>query len=230
MLKTYKNPEYIYSLSNKELKDYYDCYSHHHFNRHFCKSDNQTINSSCFDRSCPCYCNSDEHYCTTHGENLEESTNEPSLIVCEHFVPSYTSKMDQINDIKKDIGNLKKSKLFMKQAMKELDEFLDKKPKSKENLNEVEEFYRSNKFIGSSLNVKSLQKNLPRTDIKPAKYIIELNEQNEYPIYGSALFSYDNKQIFADKELVAKEEKLKILKKPFLKPRPKTSVVFCKEK
>lgn len=242
MHRSYKNPDFIYNLTNKELKDYYACYSHHHFNRKYCKS-NESLDTgrSVNDRSCPCICDPANHYCTSRhlgltnrhefnasGDSINNTEIDQALIVCEHYSPSYTSKQDQINDINKNVYDLKKSKVIMKQTMKEIDRLLDLGARPNDDgLNEVERFYRSEKFIGSSMKISSLNKNLPRNDVKPAKHLIELGTQNQHSLYGNPLFDFHNRNVFADRDILENDLKFRKYK---LKPRPMTSVILCKQK
>ncbi|CAF1018733.1 unnamed protein product [Brachionus calyciflorus] len=189
MIRSYKNPDFIYNLSPKELENYYKCYSHHHFNRHKCQSESDTILDKTY--QCVCKINSDKHFCTC--KNLEQKNDKAimqndSLMLCEYIRPSYTSKEDQIKDMTKMIIDLKKSKLLMRQTMKDLDSLIEIEKKA-DSLNEVEKFYRSDKFIGSSLKISLCKDELPRSDIKPAKYIYELNSLNDVPLLGNSIFS-----------------------------------------
>ena len=251
MIRSYKNPDYIYSLNNKELKDYYDCLSHHHFQRHFC---NLNTTRSTQEHECPCNCQhgqKHDHFCTGLSQSatfrhLNDSQNDeslantsysfydPSLVVCENYPPSYTLKEEQIKVLNKDLKDLKKSKQVMKKALNDLDKLLDNfNDKKDDGLNEVERFYRSDKFIGSSMNITSLKKFLPRTDIRPAQHTIEPKDEEraKLALYGNAIYQLDNREIFADSELLEKEKKLK--KPPpsvDLKLVPTTAVIYCNKK
>ena len=275
--KSYKNAEYIYSLSNKELVDYYNCYGHHHFSRKFCKSDNNAKNLN--PGECPCTCGhgqKHDHFCT--GLSLNAKLNEslatgetssmrcncdqiqmqekldsqllarkfytPSITVCENFAPSFTLKEDQLTSINKDIHLLKKSKALMRQNLKDLDKLLDESCADKHvidkyaGLNEVERFYRSEKFIGSSMNIKSLAHNLPRTDIRPSKYVTELKELELSEVNmrelermnSNAIYSFRSKDIFTDSDILENRRKLQKPKvDPLLKLRPKTAIIHRSE-
>ncbi len=227
MLKSYKNKEFISSLNAKELKDYYDCYFHHHSSRNKCNTKINEIKLNESDDCCPCTKETNEnngHFCTGHRETClchNDSclvSNSHSLIVCENYAPSYTSKTDQIQTLKREVTQIKESKQLLKQAMKDLDKLLNENEPKKsdlDHLNEVEKFYRSNKFIGSSLNIKTLHKDLPRQDIKPSKYIFNqnLNHHKLVPVYATSLFSFYDRNTFTDKELLEKEAALKPKKK-----------------
>ena len=241
------------NLSGEELKRYYDCYSHHHFNRHNCTksldSGNRTISSR---MQCPCCPDSfDEahlnHFCTgysfdlsaitddlshtNHDLNCTHSDLQHSLILCENFRPSFTSKRDQIDFLKRDIKLVRTSKNILKKTIEDLDRVLDEfKEKSDEDgLNEVEKFYRSKKFIGSSMKIKSFKNCLPRKDIKPGKFIIETkNKIANSPDFGSAIFSLKDKNIFVDSDIL-ENEKIKI-KKPDIKVRAKSAIISMRPK
>lgn len=221
MIRSYKNKEFISQLNTKELKDYYDCYTHHHGSRHSCQENKQ---STVKDENCPCvddvdhFCTGQKDLCSCFQASLRNrddkcsATNEHSLIVCENYSPSYTSKNDQIKTLKKEVSQIRKSKQLLKKAMQDLDKLLNEDNENQDDdLDEVEKFYRSNKFIGSSMNIKSLNKNLPRLDIKPAKYVHNqnVNSHKTYPEFGTSLFSYYDKNIFADKEILEKEAALR---------------------
>lgn len=91
---------------------------------------------------------------------------------------------------------LKKSKSIKLQAMRDIDKLLDETD-DKKHLSEVEKFYRSKSFIGSSLLVTSKQATVPIEKIGPtttAKYIHELNDLKgdkkiKFP-HGNALFAH----------------------------------------
>jgi hypothetical protein len=103
---------------------------------------------------------------------------------------------------------MKKSKRLLKKAMEDLDKLImDNEPEKQEEEfeDEVEKFYRSRKFIGSSISVKSLNKDLPRQDIRPSKYIFNLNLNKMYPEYGASVFNFYDRNTFADKEILDKE-------------------------
>lgn len=205
-LKKYDINEHIKTFSNDELKKYYDCYSHHHFNRFNCSNVSSNV-SSLNESSCRCVCDKD-HYCTSNSALLDESANvleeenhsttEWPIYVCEHFRPSFTSKQEQLSELRRDIYELKKSKHIMRQTMKELDAFLDEnKSKSDDHLDDVEKFYRSDKFIGSSMNIRKIKDCVDRTRPK-AKYMFEINNLSDankhfqYP-HGNALFAVNSK-------------------------------------
>lgn len=249
--KSYKNADYIYSLSNKELTDYYNCYGHHHFSRKFCKQSHNIAPKSCND--CPCNCEhgrKHDHFCT--GLSLNESSTStgnstfysPSINVCENYPPSFTLKEDQLTSINKDINLIRKSKALMKKNLKELDELLSDTAPPKiydkyAHLNEVERFYRSDKFIGSSMNIKSLEHNLPRNDIRPVKYItelkeLELSEMNRDQlelINGNSLYGFRSKDVFMDSDLKRAHAKLQYpaASDPDFKTRPKTKLIYQME-
>jgi hypothetical protein len=242
MLKSYKNKEYISQLNSKELTDYYNCYSHHGAARLNCdqiKSSNDEKDKQIDNEQCP-FMNDADHFCTGHKEtacmcthNSKKSDTAPclishdhSLIVCENYAPSYTSKTDQIKTLKREVNQMKKSKYLLKKAMEDLDKLIqDNEPeKQKEEYeDEVEKFYRSSKFIGSSISVKSLNKDLPRQDIRQSKYIfnLNLNYHKLYPEYGASVFNFYDRNTFADKEILDKEAAIRP-KKP-TRPASKAS-------
>ncbi|RMZ94122.1 hypothetical protein BpHYR1_052559 [Brachionus plicatilis] len=186
MSQNYKNSEDLNSLSLKELEDYYRCYSHHHFNRNQCKIEPKENKSMSF----LCNFKSENHFCNCEAKARDEK-NSPndSIYLCEYTRPSYTSKEDQINDVQKMIRNMKKSKFLLKQAMKDVDSLIEEKKPDSDGLDEVQRFYRSNKFIGSSITINSYKDMLPRTDIKSGKYVYELCALDDIPIRGNAIFS-----------------------------------------
>ena len=133
----------------------------------------------------------------------------------------------------------------MKQNLKELDQLLavgatnenNNKPQDK-GLNEVERFYRSDKFIGSSMNIKSLGHTLPRRDIRPAKYASTLQElelsavnADQLELMNSnAIYGFRSKNIFVDRDLLERHKKMdKARVDPLLKIRPKTAVIHQAE-
>lgn len=244
MIKSYKNKEFISKLNNKELEDYYNCYRHHHSMRNYCKNEAKSKDIS-LTSSTSCL-KDEDHFCTGNSKlectccNAQTkclASTEHSLIVCENYAPSYTSKTDQINDLKKEVSQMKKSKQLLKKAMQDLDKLLGEDDVNNDDgLNEVERFYRSDKFIGSSIHIKNLHKDLPRQDIQPPKYIYNtnLNKKKDTPEYGTSLFSYYNKNLFADRDLLEKEAGLKSskVKKPakpsVIELRAKSAVVLSR--
>lgn len=190
-----RNLKNLDSLSVKELHDYYNCYSHHHFKRHDCCIEPKKYKPW----RCVHKFQLDDHFCncpekSKHDENIKKFD---SIILCEQIRPSYTSKEDQINDVRKMIHDMKKSKFLLKSALKDIDNLIEKKKSDEDDLDEVERFYRSNKFIGSELNISSYKDKLPRSDIKAAKYIYELCELNELPITGNPIFSFKKNPDFS---------------------------------
>ena len=105
---------------------------------------------------------------------------------------------------------------------------------------DVECFYgKSDEFIGRSINVASLNKNLPRQDIKPSRHSIGYEpfdstvEPLPMQIYGNSIFGVRKNDTFADRDLSAKLGKLKPAKtwsadNPL--NRAKSTIIFCKEK
>ena len=271
--RSYKNPDFIYKLTNKELADYYNCYRHHlHFkSRCVCKDgDGRLIANS---STCPtCFfqsATSSPHYCTKSGKisssvgcneasvrhperKCECGSNESyhyfrckndstSFTLCENYRPSFTSKEHQIEETKRKIYNMRKSKSMLKKTLKDLDNLIEKK-EDDSGLNEVERFYRtSNKFIGSSMQVTSLCNYLPRCDIKPRKHDIGYKkfdpnmEQELIELYGNAVFGLRNAGTFTDSELAEKLGKLKPKKiykaeNPLKRAKSVNDIIFCKEK
>lgn len=191
MTRNYNNLD---SLSVKELEDYYRCYSHHHFKRHECCIEPKEYKPL----KCVCKFKSDDHFCNCPEKSKhDESIKNDSIFLCEYIRPSYTSKNDQINDVKKMIQSMKKSKYMLKNALKDIDNLIEKKKSDEDGLDIVERFYRSNKFIGSSLNISSYKDNLPRTDIKSAKYIYELCKLEDIKAIGNPIFSFKKKPKFS---------------------------------
>ena len=244
MHRSSRDKDYVLNLEPKELIDYYNCYSHHHFNRHYCH-DNSDFNRTC-SRECPCCpdaLDSDHlnHFCTGYSSDLSslrcdsnhvhnmtcskcDFKNENSIIVCEHFRPSFTSKQDQIDFIKRDISQIRMSKNILKNAIKDIDLVLGETKEKNDGLNDVERFYRSDKFIGSSMKITSYKKKLPRNDIRPGKFIVETKTRTDNcPDYGSALFSLRDKNIFTDNDILA-FDKIK-QKKPDPRMRSKSAVI-----
>ncbi len=252
--KSYKNADYIYGLSNKELIDYYNCYGHHHYSRKFCKTDNIPPKTS---YDCPCNCEhgrKHDHFCTGLSLNTSEYGNQidelskfhsPSITVCENYAPSFTLKEDQLTTINKDISLMRKSKALMKKNLEEIDQLIKSTSSSTgvtknkyDDLDEVERFYRSDKFIGSSMNIKSLAHKLPRTDIRPAKYVTELKELNLSTVNldqleqmnSNSIYAYRSKDLFTDRDLLERRKKLEKPKvDPLLNIRPKTAVIHQTE-
>ena len=247
--RSYKNKEFISSLSNQELRDYYSCLSHHHTNRNVCKTGQVSeLNTT----GCPCTCQStteSNHFCTsfslppsdkclTHSNETLNSTlgcqlnNSNSIIVCENYAPSFTSKSDQIQTLKKEIGLMKKSKSTLKKAMQDLDKLFDdnfvEPGVQDDGLNEVERFYRSDKFIGSSMNIRSLNKYLPRTDIKYQPHKFEMSNVKTQPEFGTSIFSLGNRDLFVDRDILANNKIKKTPTKPDFKIRTKSAVIYSK--
>lgn len=188
MIRDYNNLEYLNTLSIKELEDYYRCYSHHHFNRNKC----HVQPSEYKPLTCICKLKSVKHFCNCQEKAKNEPKKNDSIFLCEYIRPSYTSKEDQINDVKKMIIDMKKSKHMLKKVIEDVDNLIEKKKPVDDGLNEVERFYRSEKFIGSSISITTF-KNLPRTDIKGGKYIYELCALDDIPIRGNPIFSFKKK-------------------------------------
>ena len=219
MVSSYKNKD-INKLSNQELIDYYGCLAHHHLNRkNCCSKPNHTQRISYTGCQCTCDDSNDKgHFCTSNSTDIKQcdcKTNksncclehDSSLIVCENYAPSYTSKQDQIEFLKKEVGVMRKSKSELRKTMADLDNLLDessdyKVNKKEENLNDgfgiVENFYRSEKFIGSSMNIKSLKKYLPRTDISTNNYSVDIRQCKLQPPGSMPLFEFYHKNMFAD--------------------------------
>jgi hypothetical protein len=90
---------------------------------------------------------------------------------------------------------------MMKSTMAEIDRLLAETGGDEEQLDDVEKFYRSKKFIGSSLNISSMKMptSCHHSLLRPtttARYIHELNDLKgdkkkfvRYP-HGNALFTY----------------------------------------
>jgi hypothetical protein len=214
--------------------------------------------------SCPCTCansNDSNHFCTSNSigylysgdckcDNSAVSSNcclkhENSIIVCENYAPSYTSKKDQIQFLKKEVGVLRRSKSTMQKAMDDLDKLLEESRSDRleemdegetRDMNSVERFYRSKDFIGSSLNIKSLKDYVPRKDISRTCYEVEerdLKSKGE-PVLGTPLFGFFNKNIFADpqileNELFKKNYGRRILD-PSFKLKPKSAIIYNRKK
>lgn len=108
----------------------------------------------------------------------------------------------------------------MKQAMRDIDKILETSDKEDDHLNDVEKFYRSKSFIGSSMNISSLSKNLPRTDIKPPKHEISTKQMltTDQQNGGRCLFSEYDKYAFTDEFILENRLKNKMIKKDEKKP------------
>lgn len=273
MSHTYKDTEFINSLSKDELIKYYECYLHHnHYRRRCaCKDDLERVKD---DSKCPCVCGLGAHFCTPTNRSLiskcdetsvrycnrcccqqqsdsfDSTSNEskpPSMIVCENYPASYTTRRDQVDHLKTQLTTMKKNKSFMKQTMRELDGLLNDLKEPDDGLDEVERFYRkSNKFIGSSMNITQLSKNklpVPRKDINVGKHTIGVDIEKDpslMSLYGNAVFDLrrvGKPKTFVDSELQAKLDLLKPKdppppKLPLDHPlvRFKSSIIYCKEK
>ena len=227
----YDDLEYLNSLSKEELERYYYCHPLHHYGL---KYTNRSIEHNI---DCPCrkYKNvrlnsvdtsdDNKHYCTSLLTTFRSESdfgirdngyNEYGLTVCENYPPSFTSKKDQFHELKDNIIELRKSKMIMKQMMKDLDKLLDESKPQNENSDTDDDLFGDDvygRFISKSLDIKSLNNDLPRTDIRPSKYLIEINknkkdkkkkeeeEKNKLCAFGtSAVFQKDNKKIFLDKD------------------------------
>lgn len=227
MVSSYKNKDYISQLTKQELINYYGCLAHHHQNRkNCCSKQNHNTTQRTANTGCQCTCddlNDKGHFCTSYSADkqqcecpqtkgsLDESNccleHDRSLIVCENYAPSYTSKQDQIAFLKKEVGIMKRSKSELRKTMADLDKLLeeasDQSINKKENngndgFDIVENFYRSEKFIGSSMNIKSLKKYLPRTDISTNNYSVDVRQNKLKPPGTMPLFDFYHKNMFAD--------------------------------
>jgi hypothetical protein len=212
--RSYRNAEFIKSLNDKELKDYYDCFQHHnHFKKTCrCKTEAERVHDQ--DKDCPCRCASaqEKHFCTPIN-GICDCQNR--LVICENYPDSFTSKGSQLDSLNKKIYELRKSKALLKRTMRDLDSCIvpDERPMP-DGLDEVERFYRRSKsFLGSSIKVTSLSKNLPRADIVAGKYETTCSwAKEDLPPYASALFDsthLERGHTFVDRELFEKLEKLK---------------------
>jgi hypothetical protein len=212
--RSYRNAEFIKGLNDKDLKDYYDCFQHHnHFKKTCrCKTEHERLHDH--DMSCPCRCTSvkEKHFCTP----INGICNcEKRLVICENYPDSFTSKGSQLDSLNKKIYELRKSKALLKKSMRELDDCIipDQRPVP-DSFDEVERFYRRSKsFLGSSMKVTSLNKNLPRQDIIPGRYETKCSwAKEDVPPYTSSLFDsthLERGHTFVDRELFEKLEKLK---------------------
>ena len=123
-----------------------------------------------------CSLKSDRHYCTfdqtqsdisTHldsirnnyPKNLINNMNLTSLNLCEEYPPSYILKEDQVNTYKTQLKKLRISKKIMKQTMKQIDDILGEQ--EDEEKDPIDEFFKSDKSLSSSLNISSLKHLLP---------------------------------------------------------------------
>ncbi len=106
-----KSKEFVSNLKGEDLINYYNCYWHHHQYRYNCHSGdipNIALEST---HLCPCKCaksTNDNHFCTTNSchscsnECTSQSSHcflnqNNSIVVCENYAPSYTSKRYKIN-------------------------------------------------------------------------------------------------------------------------------------
>ncbi len=264
MIRSWKNKEFTSSLSNQELKEFYGCLAHHTRNPHT-KRKNCCDDSTKFHEQSEFSCNkSNDHFCTSNsigyiypiGSKCDDTFNdslvhsnsfqkhENSIIVCEDYRPSYTSKKDQIQFLKQEVGALRKSKSMMQKAMDDLDRLLEESQNEKNdkdasemtNMDSVERFYRSKEFIGSSMNIRSLNEYVPRNDIIRNCYEVEerdLKDKRE-PLLATPLFGFFNKDIFTDRqilenELFRKNYGRKVLD-PSFKLKPKSAIIYRRKK
>ena len=156
MIRSYKNTEFISSLSEKQLKDYYACLTHHGKSRRNCC---QSSDSSQHSTGCPCTgsdSNGANHFCTSCGPSTNQCRSADcqmcsgnSLVVCENYKPSYTAKEDQIKSLRREVGLMRRCKSSLQDAMKDLDKLLeecgdrkDSDQADSDNRNSVEKFYR----------------------------------------------------------------------------------------
>jgi hypothetical protein len=264
----YNDLEYLNTLSKEELERFYYCHPLHHYGLKYSADANRSIEHNI---NCPCtkYTNvrlnpvdtsiDSKHYCTSllttfRSESdigiRDDGYNEYGLTVCENYPPSFTSKKDQFHKLKDDIIEIRKSKMIMKKMMKDLDKLLDESKPRNDDIDSDDDLFGDDvygRFISKSLDIKSLNKDLPRTDIRPSKYLIEISknrkskkeeedeeDKNKLCAFGtSAVFQKDNRKIFLDKDLLEFKESLKNKKnekKPELKSilRPKTALVHSK--
>jgi hypothetical protein len=141
------------------------------------------------------------------------------LIVCENYPDSFTSKGAQLESLSRKIYDLRKSKALLKQTMRQLDDCIEPEERPvPDGLDVVERFYRkSGKFLGSSMKVTSLNKNLPRIDVMTGRYETKCSwAKEDVPPYASSLFDSTHLQrggTFVDRELFEKLQKLKPAKK-----------------
>jgi hypothetical protein len=259
----YNDMAYLNTLSIKELENYYYCHPLHHY---FDKSESSSFGHKDHSIDCPCLKYDKDnlkdfdskHYCTslqstfraldesdqTTEDVVKDFYDKHSLTVCENFPPSYTSKKDQFYRIKDDIVELRKSKLLMKQAMKDLDKLLDES--RPEGDSEEEKTWYDNddvygRYISKSMEVRSLQEYLPRSDIRPRPVVPlkkgekETKEKKEIAFGPTPVFQKDNRKIFLDKDLREFREKLKDKKKKVEEKksewivRPKSAVLFVRK-
>jgi hypothetical protein len=248
--------EYLNSLSKEELERYYYCHPIHHYglkyNANNIRSIEHNINCQCLkynhEKSNPHYCTSLLTTFRSESDISDNAYNNFGLTVCENYPPSYMSKKDQFYQLKDNIIELRKSKMIMKQMIKDLDKMLDESKPQNEDTDVDDDLFGDDvygRFISKSLEIKPLNKDLPRKDIKPSKYLIQINqnkkdmkekeeEKNKLCAFGtSAVFQKDNKKIFLDKDLLEFKECLKNKrneKKSELKSilRPKSALVHSK--
>lgn len=255
MIRSYKNKEFISSLNNKELRDYYGCLAHHSSNRKNCCQ--ESSHSFKQFKNCPCTCidsNETNHFCTGSSVNSSQITSqcscnsggcqfcrENSLTVCENYKPSYTTKDDQIKYLKREVGLMRRCKSTLHDAMKDLDKLLDES-EAKEvsnrsdgsgGLDSVEKFYRSKKFIGSSMNIKSLREYVPRTDISRWTYEVDLKDMSEKedPSLAAPLFGFFRSRTFMDQKILKNEDIKRSRQQPVeLSDKPAASaIVYIKK-
>lgn len=215
---SYKELEQLHNLNiNPQLKDYDNV-----ANEHFC---NALLNDASLDSF------RDKTPKTTLKTTV--STPKSSIKICEKYAPSYTSKKEQINRIYDGIEKLRSSKQLMIETMKKLDEFLEDDKSNNSNESEIERFFKSSSCLSSSLNISSLNLKLPRTDIKPPRYMNDLNKNisktekadrdRRYHKHcfdvPTSIFEPYNRYTFTDKTLLDKKKLLDDKKKPQLNKR-----------
>lgn len=222
----YHNLDHLNRLSIEQLEHYYYCHPLHHYGLKEQPEASRT-SSALY----PCWSKSikrgelldTSHYCTPLHQNINEksdginenSLDESSLIVCENYAPSYTSKKDQFYKIKDDVATLRKSKLIMKQTLFELDRLLEMSCPTMDPVEDVnEDDY--NRDIQRSIEITSLGKYLPRTDISfAAKREREIKDEEKEKekkalrAFGARpVFHKRDKKMFRDKDLLKFDEKV----------------------
>lgn len=131
---------------------------------------------------------------------------------------------------------LRKSKSTIQKAMDDLDMLLEesactstcnsgKTDQGLEGLDSVERFYRSNDFIGGSMNIRSLKEYVPRTDISRICYGVE---EKEKEVRRPTNFGYSigDRQILKN-ELYRKHSARKIID-PACKLKPKSALIITR--
>ena len=245
----------------KDLKAYYYCHPIHHYpDASF--SESTAVRDMHSLVSCPCCAKHDrigDHFCNrnvSHAQHLtyrnkqnqwrreqlqkeangcEDFEDEPSVIICENYSPSYTSRDDQIAKVDAEIIRMRASKYLTRQAIKEADKLLGeaiKLNKGDENdhaekdskYDSVERFYRSKSAFASSLNISALSSPVKVTTTtttktttvvekkKPSaslsRHVKTARPSRKFTCGGSAIFQPRQHDLFTDSDLLIRRKTL----------------------